>query len=60
MLHKGYTQCEEDLDSMIAQFNKQKNRLKELRETKPDPGKNKSRIELNDHYFFQCVYIINN
>ena len=42
----GYTQSEEDLDSMIAQFNKQKNRLKELRETKPDPGKNKNQITL--------------
>ncbi|KAI7853743.1 IKI3 family-domain-containing protein [Circinella umbellata] len=48
-LYEGYTQSEEDLDSMIAQFNKQKNRLKELRETKPDPEENLPHDETLDN-----------
>ncbi|KAI9277147.1 IKI3 family-domain-containing protein [Phascolomyces articulosus] len=48
-LYEGYTQAEEDLDSMIAQFNKQKNRLKELRETKPDPEANLPHDETLDN-----------
>lgn len=35
----GYSQMEEDLNDMSSQFHKQKDRLKELREKKPEPSK---------------------
>lgn len=35
----GYTQMDEDLNEMSSQFHKQKDRLKELREKKPEPSK---------------------
>ncbi|KAI8099669.1 IKI3 family-domain-containing protein [Halteromyces radiatus] len=36
-LIEGYTQLDEDLEELTAQFNKQTERLKELREKKPEP-----------------------
>ncbi|KAI8144910.1 IKI3 family-domain-containing protein [Fennellomyces sp. T-0311] len=48
-LYEGYTQIEEDIDSLLGQFNKQKNRLKELRETKPDPEANLPHDETLDN-----------
>ncbi|KAI8344065.1 IKI3 family-domain-containing protein [Chlamydoabsidia padenii] len=36
-LIEGYTQLDEDIDELTAQFNKQTNRLKELRTKKPEP-----------------------
>ncbi|KAL0073450.1 IKI3 family-domain-containing protein [Phycomyces blakesleeanus] len=36
-LIEGYSQTDEEIDDMTAQFNKQKLRLKELREIKPEP-----------------------
>ncbi|KAI9485105.1 IKI3 family-domain-containing protein [Zychaea mexicana] len=48
-LYEGYTQAEEELDNMTSQFNKQKNRLKELRETKLDPDANLPHDETLDN-----------
>ncbi|KAI9311999.1 IKI3 family-domain-containing protein [Dichotomocladium elegans] len=36
-VYDGYTQVDEDLNEMVNQFNKQKSRLHELRQTKPEP-----------------------
>ncbi|KAI7866463.1 IKI3 family-domain-containing protein [Spinellus fusiger] len=36
-LIEGYSQTDEEMDDMTAQFNKQRLRLKELREIKPEP-----------------------
>ncbi|CDH60280.1 pol ii transcription elongation factor [Lichtheimia corymbifera JMRC:FSU:9682] len=36
-LFDGYSQMDEDLNDMSSQFHKQKDRLKELREKKPEP-----------------------
>lgn len=35
----GYTQLDEDIDELATQFNKQTDRLKELRTKKPEPSK---------------------